>query len=229
MKTKTYILKCPHCGSEKKVTFSTHITPDSEYTMWSDYRIDCEGWMETIHTQQCPSCRKFYNLPRLSDLRTEEITGCDNGQLSYATLKLAISELSGDELAEPWARLESWRAYNALYQKIDDIPIKEQDFNRANMLWLVDFHSPRAKWFSLLIFELNRLLGNKDVCEQMLEAFTYDAFIKKTKIRDFEKGIQREYHAYTMKRRYANQIGGLRFALTLPRKTYNLNNMEYML
>ena len=223
MKTKTYKLKCPHCGAEKEVSFSAHVTPDAEYTMWSDYRIECDGWLETIHTQKCPSCLKFYTLPRLSDLRTDGTTGNDNGQLSYETLKLAISELSGDEFAEPWARLEAWRAYNALYQNVDDIPENEQEFNRANMQWLVDFHTPRAKWFSLLIFELNRLLGNKKTCKQMLEAFTYDAFIKKAKNRDHEKGIQREYHGDIMRQRYAKQIGELTSALALPLKTYQVN------
>lgn len=224
MDTNTFIIKCPHCGAEKKVTFSVHLTPDTKYTMWSDYRIDCEGWLETIHTQRCPSCMKFYILPRLSELRKVDSPNNDNGQLSYETLKLAIAELTGDEFAEPWARLEAWRAYNALYQDVEEVPIEDQEFYRANMQWLVDFHTPRVKWFSLLIFELNRLLGNKEVCKQMLDDFTFDAYVEKVKMRDQEKGIQREYDELTLMSRYNDQVDVLSYMLNQPPKTVDLSS-----
>lgn len=179
METKTYILKCPHCGTEKKVTFSAHLFPNVEYTYWSDGRVECEGWLETIRTHQCPSCGKFYAFSPATMLHEANDPCNDNGQLSYDTLKQAITELSGNEYAESWARIEAWRAYNALYQHVTDIPAEEQAFNRANMQWLVDIFTPRSPWFSFLVFELNRLLGNRTVCEQMIESFTYANFIKK--------------------------------------------------
>ena len=226
MGTKTYILKCPHCGAEKKITFSAHLLPNSEYTYWSDGRVESEGWLETIRTHQCPSCGKFYVFSQASILHEVNDPGDDNGQLSYNTLKQAIIELSGDEYAESWARLEAWRAYNALYQYVTEIPAEEQVFNRANMKWLLEFFTARSTWFSFLVFELNRMLGNRTVCEQMIEAFTYASFIGKTKARDQEKGIQREYNNDLMKSRYANQLADLKYALTQPLKTYNVNDKK---
>lgn len=118
METKTYILKCPNCGTEKKVTFSAHLLPDSGYIYWSDGRVECDGWKETIRTHQCPSCGKFYAFSSATNLREDNTPCDDNGQLSYETLKQAIAELSGDDYAESWARLEAWRAYNIPYIKI---------------------------------------------------------------------------------------------------------------
>lgn len=220
METKSYILKCPHCGTEKKVTFSAQLLPDTEYTYWSDGRVECDGWLETIRTHQCPSCGKFYAFSPATNLR-EVNDPCDNnGQLSYDTLKQAIAELSGDDYAESWARLEAWRAYNALYKDSDDIPADEQTFNRDNMLWLRDYFSTNAPWFSLLVFELNRLLGFRETCQQMLEDFTFEAFMAKTEARDSEKGIHRTYDIETMRARYDSQIKALRYAFTQPDRPF---------
>lgn len=90
METKTYILKCPHCGTEKKVTFSAHILPDTNYTYWSDSRVESDGWLEMIRTHQCPSCGKYYAFSPSTILREENDSCDDNGQLSYETLKQAI-------------------------------------------------------------------------------------------------------------------------------------------
>lgn len=223
MKTKSYILKCPHCGTEKRVTFSAHLLPDTEYTYWSDGRVECDGWLETIRTHQCPSCGKFYAFSPSTNLREVSEPCDDNGQLSYETLKQAIVELSGDDYAESWARLEAWRAYNALYKDSDDIPADEQTFNRDNMLWLIDYFSATTPWFSLLVFELNRLLGNKEICMQILEAFTFEAFMAKTEARDSEKDIHRTYNIGTMRARYDNQIKALRYALTQPNMPFIQN------
>lgn len=220
METNTFIVKCPHCGTEKKVTFSAHLLPDTKYAYWSDGRVESDGWIETIRTQQCPSCGKFYTFSPATNLRKDSDPCDDNGQLSYETLKQAIVELSGDDYAESWARLEAWRAYNAAYKDIDDIPADEQTFNRDNMLWLRDYFSTNAPWFSLLVFELNRLLGNKEICMQMLEAFTFEAFIAKTEARDLEKGIRRTYDIETMRARYDSQIKALRYALVQPDRPF---------
>ena len=220
METKSYILKCPHCGTEKKVTFSAHLLPDTEYTYWSDGRVECDGWLETIRTHQCPSCGKFYAFSPSTNLREVNDPCDDNGQLSYETLKQAIAELSGDDYAESWARLEAWRTYNALYQDSDDIPADEQTFNRDNMLWLRDYFSTNAPWFSLLVFELNRLLGFRETCQQMLEKFTFEAFIAKTEARDSEKGINRTHDLETMRMRYDSQIKALKYALAQPDRPF---------
>ena len=225
METKTYILKCPHCGTEKKVTFSAHLLPDSDYTYWSDGRVECDGWKDTIRTHQCPSCRKFYAFSSATNLREDNEPCDDNGQLPYETLKLAIAELSGDDYAESWARLEAWRAYNTLY-KDTDAPADGQAFNRSNMVWLKDYFTASTPWFSLLVFELNRLLGNKETCRQMLEDFTFEAFMAKTEARDSEKGIRRTQDLETMRSRYAEQKADLEYALTLPLKPYIENDIK---
>ncbi len=226
METKTYILKCPHCGTEKKVTFSAHLLPDAEYTYWSDGSVECDGWLETIRTHRCPSCGRFYALSPATNLREDNEPCDDNGQLSYETLKQAIIELSGDDYAESWARLEAWRAYNALYKETDDIPAEEQVLNRDNMLWLRDYFTATTHWFSSLMFELNRLLGDKDTCQQMLEAFTFEAFKAKTEARDLEKGVHRTHDLETMRSRYAKQKSSFEYALTLPLRPYNINEIK---
>lgn len=226
METKSYILKCPYCGTEKKVTFSAQLLPDTEYTYWSDGRVECDGWLETIRTHQCPSCGKFYAFSPATNLREVSDPCDDNGQLPYETLKQAITELSGDDYAESWARLEAWRAYNALYKKSDDIPAEEQSFNRDNMMWLKDYFSTNTPWFSLLVFELNRLLGNIEVCLQMLEKFTFEAFMAKTEARDSEKGIHRLHDLETMQSRYAKQMSELVYSLQLPLKPYDVNSIK---
>lgn len=214
METRSYILKCPHCGTEKKVTFSAHLLPDTEYTYWSDGRVESVGWLETIRTHQCPSCGKFYVFSPATNLHEVNDPCDDNGQLSYETLKQAIVELSGDDYAESWARLEAWRAYNALYKNADYIPPDEQAYNKENMLWLKDYFTVNTPWFSLLVFELNRLLGNKETCQQMLAAFTFEAFMAKAEARDSKKGIHRTHDLETMLSRYDNQIKALKYALT---------------
>lgn len=226
METKTYILKCPHCRTEKKVTFSAHILPDTNYTYWSDSRVESKGWLEMIRTHQCPSCGKYYAFSPSTILREENDPCDDNGQLSYETLKQAIVELSGDDYAESWARLEAWRAYNARYKDIDDIPADEQSYNRSNMLWLRDYFTARTPWFSLLVFELNRLLGDKETCQQMLEEFTFEAFKAKTEARDLEKGIHRTHDMETLRSRYEQQKYELEYALRLPLKPYDVNKIK---
>ena len=111
------------------------------------------------------------------------------------------------------------------YKDFDDIPAEEQAFNRNNMQWLKDYFSANTPWFSLLVFELNRLLGNRTVCEQMLADFTFDVFIAKTEARNAEKGIHRTLDMETMKSRYANQLADLNYALTQPLKPYNVNDI----
>lgn len=224
METKTYILKCPHCGAEKKVTFSAHLLPEVAYTYWSDGRVECDGWLETIRTQQC-SCGKFYAFSPATSLREDNEPCDDNGLLSYETLKQAIIELSGDEYAESWARLEAWRAYNALY-KDTVAPTDEQTFNHDNMVWLKDYFTANTPWFSVLVFELNRLLGNKETCLQMLEGFTFEAFKAKTEARDLEKGIHKIHDWETLRSRYTRQKSDLEYALTLPLKPYNMNDIK---
>ena len=223
---KTYILQCPHCGTEKKVSFAANLLPDTDYTYWSDGRVECDGWLETIRIQQCPTCGKYYAFSPATILREDDEPCNNNGQLSLEALKQAIVELSGDDFAESWARLEAWKAYNALYQNTDDIPAEDQAFNRANMQWLVDFFTSRSPWLSLLVFELNRLLGNRTVCEQMLADFTFDAFIAKTEARNAEKGIHRTLDPETMRDRYAYQLAELNYALTQPLKPYNVNDIK---
>ena len=225
METKTYILKCPHCGTEKKVTFSAHLLPPAGYTYWSDGHVECDGWLETIRTQQCP-CGKFYSFSPATNLREINDPSDDNGQLSYETLKQAIVELSGDEHAESWARIEAWRAYNTLYKDTDDISADEYAYNRDNMLWLRDYFTARTPWFSLLVFELNRLLGEKETCQQMLDAFTFEAFQEKVKTRDLEKGIHKAYDLDTLRSRYEKQKSDLAYSLRLPLKPYDVNSIS---
>ena len=59
MDTVTLIVKCPHCGAEKKVASSKEKWYNLHYTFWSDSRIESDEFCEPGHTQQCPACGKF--------------------------------------------------------------------------------------------------------------------------------------------------------------------------
>lgn len=111
--------------------------------MWSDGRIESTEWCEPARTQQCSSCKHFFALPPKSSLKIEDVLCEETGSLPYQTLKQAIMKLSGDDVAESNARLETWWAFNKLYQDVvdDDIPVEEKNFNRSNMQWLLDYYS----------------------------------------------------------------------------------------
>ena len=125
--TSTYLVACPHCVTAKRVAFSTIPWSKTESIMWSDGRIESTEWCEPARTQQCPSCKHFFALPPKQSLKVEDVPCEDSGSLPYQTLKQAIAELSGDDVAESNARLEAWWAYNELYQDVtdDDIPVEE--------------------------------------------------------------------------------------------------------
>lgn len=186
----------------------------------SDSRIECEEWYNPAYTQQCYTCGKFFTLPPRDTLRVIKKECYDTGKLPYQTLKMAIEELKGDEIAEPRARLEAWWAYNELYNDAIEISIEEQEYNQANMKWLVAYHTPRATRFSYLLFELNRMLGNKELCEQMIVALTYNEFVRQKEIYYKENKIVFYDDEETLKRRYEREMKELKFALTQPQKAF---------
>lgn len=222
-RTNTYILKCPCCGTEKEVGFSSAFNTMGDYQLWSDSRIEGKGWLVPAYTQQCPNCATFYTLPPRKSLKIKKQECTDTGFLPLDKLKLAIVEFAGDEIAEPRARLEAWWAFNSLYHDPMNAPVEEQEFNKSNMQWLIDFHTPRSTRFSHLLFELNRLLGNKDICEEMINALSYEEFIKQRKqyckdnnIKDDIDGLDETL----LKRRYEDLVNELEYALKQPLKTF---------
>ena len=174
MDTVTLIIKCPHCGAEKKVASSKERWYNLPYTFWSDSRIESDEFCEPEHTQLCPTCGKFFCRIATNALQSIDEPCDETGNLPLETLKRAIEEFSGDERAEEWARLEAWWAFNSMYKNTDEIPEEEQAYNRANMEWLAAYYTSHVTRFSHLLFELNRLLGNRDVCQKMIDALTYE-------------------------------------------------------
>ena len=220
METNTFVLKCPHCGANKEVGFSTDTWTNVPYYFWSDSRIESSRWFDPAYTQQCPVCGKFFTLPRRNTLKVIEKECYETGLLPLQTLKQAVAELAGDEIAEPRARLEAWWAFNTQYKDTDDIPAEELAYYKDNMQWLIDFHTPRATRFSHLLFELHRLLGHKDVCEQMIESLTYDEYVRQRKIYCKENKVKFYDDEETLKRRYEKEMKDLKFALTQPLRPY---------
>ncbi len=220
MEVDTYILVCPVCGAKKEVAFSSKITPDSPYEFWSDSRIECKNWLEVAHTQLCSSCGRYFSLPQISTLQKGSAVCRENGRLTYHQLKEAIVQLAGDEFAEPWARLEAWWSFNALYKDANAITEDEVLFNRSNMEWLVNFHTPRTKRFSHLLFELNRLLGNNDVCADMISRLTYEEYKRQREERNREKGITSKLGEDILHDMYVSQIEYLEHALAQPLKPF---------
>ena len=223
MDTITLIIKCPHCGAEKKVANSKDRWYNLNYTFWSDSRIESDEFCEPGHTQQCPACGKFFCIPPIKSLPTSDEPCNETGSLPLQTLKQAIEELSGDERAEEWARLEAWWAYNRMYQNTDVIPEEEQSFNRSNMEWLAAFYTARVTRFSHLLFELNRLLGNRDVCQKMFDTLTYEEYLRQREEKNKEKGIVSQLSEESVRDLYNSLIEELKFAMKQPLKTYVKN------
>lgn len=220
METNTFVLKCPHCGAKKEVGFSTDTWTKVPYYFWSDSRIESIRWYDPAYTQQCPECGKFFTLPRRNTMKVVEKECYETVFLSLQTLKQAINELAGNEFAEPRARLEAWWAFNMQYKDTDDIPAEERAYYRANIQWLIDFHTPRVTRFSHLLFELNRLLGHKDVCEQMIAFLTYDEYVRLRKIYCKENKMKFYDDEETLKWRYETEMKELQYALTQPLRPY---------
>lgn len=135
-------------------------------------------------------------------------------------MKIAIEELSGDEHAEEWARLEAWWSFNSKYQHTNNIPADELAFQKSNMQWLVDFYNTRTTRFSHLLFELNRLLGKRDVCQRMIDALTYEEYARQREAKNKEKGIVSTLDEKLVHELYDMLINELTFALKQPLKTY---------
>ena len=214
------LLVCPHCGAKKRVGKSSTSWINLPYTFWSDSRIDCEGWFEPAHIQQCPKCGKFFVISQKTVLQDEDLPCTETGQLPYPILKKAIEELAGDDFAEEWARLEIFWTYNRMCQNSEDIPEKEIAYNRANMQWLIDYYTIHSTRFNHILFELNRLMGNREICEQMIEALTFEEYVRQRNERYREKGIESKLGEDAIRDLYNSQIKQLKFALTQPPKTF---------
>ena len=223
--TSTYLVTCPHCGVIKTVAFSKIPLSKANSILWSDGRIESSEWCEPARTQQCPSCKHFFALPPKSSRKVEAVPSEDTGSLPYQTLKLAITELSGDDIAESNARLEAWWAFNNLYQDIvdEDIPVEEKDFNRTNMQWLLDYYSKRPQSPYSMVFELHRLLGNIEEYKNLLGEMTYERFVEWRTERNQKKGIDSSLDEQQLRRMYSRFVDEKKNALSKPLKPYVLN------
>lgn len=220
MDTKTYIMPCPHCGYKRRVIFCKDFGSKAPLIFWSDGRIESDDWFEPTFTQQCPKCGKFFTREPQGTLKIVDEPCTDRAILSYPQLKAAIQELKGDPYSEQWARSECWSAFNVFYQDTDEIPEDEQEFNRNNMQWLLDFYLSNSPiGLSSTEFELYRLLGNRDACERMLET-TCEEYIQQQK--EFRKLRGRPWYddkeMWTY--RYNKLMEELKDSLDLPLKPY---------
>ena len=218
----TYIVTCPHCGALKIIAFSTISWTKAESIMWSDGRIESTEWCEPAWTQQCPSCNHFFALPPKQSLKIEDVPCIDTGFLPYQTLKQAITELTGDDIAESNARLEAWWAFNKLYQDVvdDEIPVEEKDFNRSNMHCLLRYYSKKPIAPYSLVFELHRLLGNIEEYKKLVDEMTYERFVEWRTKRNLERGIESSLDETQLKRMYARLVKDKESALNKPLKPY---------
>ena len=218
----TFLITCPHCGAIKRIAFSTIPWSKTESIMWSDGRIESTEWCEPAWTQQCPSCNHFFALPPKQSLKIEDVACKDTGFLPYQTLKQAITELAGDDVAESNTRLEAWWAYNKLYQDVldDDIPVEEKDFNRSNMQWLLGYYSNKTLSPYSLVFELHRLLGNIEEYKKLLGEMTYERFVEWRAERNQKKGIESSLDEQQLRRMYSRFVEDKNNALEKPLRPY---------
>lgn len=220
MNTQNHVISCPHCGTLKMVVSPTTSWWDTDYVLWSDGYLESKQWQGPAYTQQCPACKKFYTLPNKFQCEIKNVERDKDGMLSYQQLKTAIVELSGDEIPEARARLEAWWAYNIWYREAKDIPLEEHEYNRQNMQRLLDYHSEHSSGFTHLVFELNRLLGNKNVCEQMIEALTYEQYLSQRQSRLERQGRQSYLDEECLRSMYDMLMEELKSALSKPLEPY---------
>ena len=107
-----------------------------------------------------------------------------------------------------------------MYQNTDVIPEEEQSFNRSNMEWLAAFYTARVTRFSHLLFELNRLLGNRDVCQMMIDTLTFEEYLKQREAKNKEKGIESRLDEEMVREMYDSLIAELKYAMEQPLITF---------
>ncbi len=218
--TETRIIKCPHCGHKRRVLFFKDFWSKEGLTFWSDDHMEANDWFEPTFTQQCPKCGKFFTRKPQGRLTIVNKPCAEKAILSYPQLKAAVKELRGVSYSEQWASAEFWIAFNAFYKDTDEIPEGEQEFNRSNMQWLLDFYQSNSPLrLSSTEFELNRLLGNRDACERILE-ITLEEYIQQQK--EFRKLRGRPWYddKEMWTRRYNKIMDELNASLDLPLKPY---------
>lgn len=220
--TLSYIVACPHCGATKRVAFSPTPWSNKKAPLWSDGHVEYVEWCEPSWTQQCPLCNHFFILPAKSSLKVENVPYDDTGTLSYQTLKQAVIELSEDEKSESRARLDTWWAYNNLYKDSADdaIPIKEIEFNRHNMKWLLEYLLKQKIQYYSLVFELYRLLGNKKEYNALLDSFTFEKYQLWRQARYKQRGVEYVMNDEMDKCSYDNFIQDKHDALDKPLRPY---------
>lgn len=218
--TETRIIKCPHCGHKRRVLFFKDFWSKEGLTFWSDDHMEANDWFEPTFTQQCPKCGKFFTRKPQGRLTIVNKPCAEKAILSYPQLKAAVKELRGVPYSEQWASSEFWNAFNAFYKDTDEIPEEEQEFNRSNMQWLLDFYQSCSPLrLSSTEFELNRLLGNRDACERILE-ITLEEYIQQQK--EFRKLRGRPWYddKEMWTRRYNKLMDELKASLDLPLRPY---------
>lgn len=216
MQTQAYVISCPHCGTLKMVVCPTNDWIDADYILWSDGYLESKQWKGPAYTQKCNSCGRFFTLPARYKYEIKEVSCEDTGILDYRTLKSAIIQLAGDEIAEARARLEAWWAYNILLRSVIDVPREETEFNKQNMQWLLRHHTQHAIRFSNLVFELNRLLGNKSQCEKMVEDLTFEQYLANRQARMQERGMHSNLDEKCLREMYDSEIDELKSAISKP-------------
>lgn len=220
MNTRNYVISCPHCGTLKMVVCPTNDWIETDYILWSDGYLESKQWKGPAYTQKCNSCGKFFTLPARYKYEIKEVSCEDTGFLDYRTLKSAIIQLSGDEIAEARARLEAWWAFNVMSRESDNIPAEEIEFNHFNMLWLLEYHIEHSTRFSHLVFELNRLLGNKSECERMINELTFEKYVSQRQERFSEKGCTSNLSEDSLKELYESVVTDLTTSLSKPLVPY---------
>lgn len=220
METRSYVISCPHCGILKMVVCPTNSWLDTDHILWSDGYLESEQWKGPAYTQQCLSCGKFFTLPPRYICEIKNKRCDDSGLLSYQKLKRAIIDLADDEIPEARARLEAWWAFNVMSRESDNIPAEEIEFNHFNMLWLLEYHTEHSTRFSHLVFELNRLLGNKSECERMINELTFEKYVSQRQERFSEKGCTSNLSEDSLKELYESVVADLTTSLSKPLVPY---------
>lgn len=221
--TTTCQIVCPHCGATKLVTASDTPWYKTDAVLWSDGRIESDGWCEPARIQQCPSCKRYFILPGKSEREEVQLPCDDTGRLPLQSLKQAIVELSGDDKTVEWARNEAWQAYNAEYRDVHEevIPVEDKEFNRSNMQWLLDYYCRETPNYSFLKFELLRLLGYTEEYRKLLADMTFERFVEWWCARFKKRGVT-DYSPdeELLKRLYSRRVKQLTESLQKPMRPF---------
>lgn len=170
------ILKCPHCGGLRRIS-SLMSGNTSGAKQWSDAKREFPMLPNISLVMRCPHCKRYHFYDSKQIVGTCETYGQSSfGNLSYASLKEALTQLRPTGDNELDLRILLVHAYNDLYggcpgtRNPAEAPAEERLFFERNARRIIELHSDNQ----LFCAELYREMGEFDKALSILRNISGD-------------------------------------------------------